>query len=123
MRIYRRTEFLKLPEGTIYAKGKPWAFHNLSIKGYSLGDDWTYLDPIGIDGADSGDECDKLDAMLKHGESHPMARMYGRDGYFDTDAIFLVCERADLETLRKMIDDALAVADGVGPYNPTPSVL
>lgn len=29
MRIYKREEFLKLPEGTIYAKGKKWELRTL----------------------------------------------------------------------------------------------
>lgn len=36
MRILRRQEFLLLPVGTLYARGKPWAFDNLQIKGETI---------------------------------------------------------------------------------------
>ena len=110
MRIYRRKEFMELPEGTIYAKGKPWHFDGFNVKGESWETDWTYLSPMWIFAHDDGEQWARLDEMLEHGASYPMQHGYGRDGCFDDDDLFLVPERADLEKLRAMVDAALTVA-------------
>lgn len=107
MKIYRRKEFLDLPEGTIYAKGKRWYFDGLRIKGESYPNDWRYLDPMWIDAQDSGEAFERLEEMLETGASYPMEEATSRDGLFDGEDIFLVAERADLEKLRAMIDTAL----------------
>lgn len=104
MRIRRRAEFLALPTGTIYAKGKPWCFDGLSVKSDTWGNDWLTLSPMWVDDSD-------LEAMLESGASSPMQEIYERDGCFDEDEIFLVMERADLERLRAMVDAALAVTE------------
>jgi hypothetical protein len=111
VRIYRRKEFLTMPAGTIYAKGKQWHFDGFNVKADTLAsNDWVQLSPMWIEAHNDADQFDKLDAMLENGESCPMAESYGRDGCFDEEEIFLVPERADLEKLRAMIDAALAVA-------------
>lgn len=111
MRIYRRTEFLKLPPGTIYAQGKRWFFGQMSVKGDTIeSGDWACLSPMWIEADDDADQWHKLESMLENGTSVPMETSYGRDGRFDDKALFLVPERADLERLRDMIDAAIAVA-------------
>lgn len=110
MRIYRRAEFLALPPGTIYAKGKPWFFESLSIKGDTWTNDWLQLSPMWIEAHDDGEQVERLNAMLEEGASFPMQESYGRDGCFDDEEIFLVPEKADLEKLRAIVDAALAVA-------------
>lgn len=107
MRIYTREQFLKLPAGTIYAKGKPWHFDGLNVKADTMGNDFVHLSPMWIEAQDDGEQWDRLDDMLKNGASYPMAESYGRDGCFDDEEIFLVPERKDLEALRGMIDAAL----------------
>ena len=109
MRIYRLKEFLNLPAGTIYAKGQPWVFHGFSVKADTLGTDWTMLSPMWIEAESDTDQDTKLAAMLESGASIPMIESYGRDGFFEDDALFLVPERADLEKLRAMIDCAIAL--------------
>ena len=109
MKIYRRKDFLELPEGTIYAKGKPWFFSYLSVKGKTLSNDWSQLSPMWIEAYDDGEQWRRLDDMLENGASYPMQTSYGRDGCFDDDDLFLVPERDDLEKLRAMIDDAISV--------------
>jgi len=111
MRIYRRAEFLKLPAGTIYAKGKRWYFDGFNVKADTLGNDWVQLSPMWIEADDDAEQWSRLDEMLERGTSQPMAEGYGRDGSFDEDALFLVPERADLERLRDMVDAALAVVE------------
>lgn len=54
MRVLDRKSFLACPAGTIYAKGVPWAFQSLCIKGDSLeSNDWCELDPTWIDEGDN----------------------------------------------------------------------
>lgn len=109
MRVFNRKDFLALPAATIYAKGVPWAFGNLCIKGDTIGDDdWAYLDPAWVSADDSGEATSRLDEMLAAGASYPMEEDYGRDGSFDGEEVFLVFERPDLEKLRTMIDAALS---------------
>lgn len=111
MRIYRRSEFLKLPSGTIYAKGEPWFFDGFNVKGYTIGNDWAQLNPMWIEARDESEQWSRLDEMLEHGASYPMQESFGRDGCFNEEDLFLVLEREDLEKLRAMIDIALKVAE------------
>lgn len=108
MRVYKRKEFLVLPKNTIYAKGIPWMFSDLAIKGASLENDWYALIPTWIEAHDSDEAFDRLQQMLNQGASFPMEDAEGRDGYFDDAAIFLVFEHDDLLKLRGFIDAALA---------------
>ena len=110
MRIYRRDEFLKLPAGTIYAKGKPCYFDGFNVKFDTLNNDWVHLNPMWIEAQDSGEAFDRFDEMLEHGASYPMQESAGRDGCYDKDEIFLVPERADLLKLKELIEAALSVA-------------
>jgi hypothetical protein len=110
MRIYRRTEFLKLPPGTVYAKGVPWAFEDLSFKGDTTGNDWWEHSPTWVDAESSEEAFGRLNEMLEGGASYPMANSECRDGCFNDDAIFLVFERTDLEKLRELIDGAINVS-------------
>ena len=110
MKIFTRQEFLKLPAGTIYAKGKPMYFDGFNVKADSLGNDWVQLSPMWIDATDADQQWRRLDGMIHRGESYPMAESYSRDGCFDDEEIFLVPEKADLEKLRDMINAAIAVA-------------
>ena len=111
MKIVNRETFLKLPEGTIFAKGKPWYFSGLSIKADSLPNDFIYLDPHWVDAHDSGEAANRLDEMLATGCSYPMQDDFGRDGCFDDEDIFMIFERDDLLKLRDFIDSALESTD------------
>ena len=107
MRVVSRADFLKLPPGTIYAKGKPWYFENISIKADSLPNDFVCLGLAWVDAHDSGEASYRLEEMLKAGASYPLDKVYGRDGCFDDDDIFLVYERDDLAWIRDQIDAAM----------------
>ena len=111
MRIYRRKEFLALPPGTIYAKGKPWYFDGINVKADSLGNDWVCLSPMWIEARDDDEQSARLDEMLEAGASYPMASSYGRDGCFDDEEIFLVLEAADLVGLRAIVNAAIEAAN------------
>lgn len=110
MRIYTRTDFMKLPAGTMYLKGSRWNFSDLEIKADTLGNDWVALSPFWPDGNSSEDCFNKLDDMLERGTSEPMNTGYGRDGCFNDDDLFLVLEKADIELLKAYCDEALKVS-------------
>ncbi len=109
MRIVDRKTFLALPEGTVFAKGKPFAFGGLTFKHENAGrNDWWELEPNGIEAHHSGELFDRYELMLSRGASFPMVESVVRDGLYDDNAIFLVFERDDLARLRDMIDKALS---------------
>lgn len=117
MRIYERQEFLKLPEGTIYAEGKPWFFYGIHVKGetiYRVGDgtphDFCTRDLVWVDGHSSEEVEERLDEMKDYGVSYPIESSFGRDGSYDDEALFLVYEQADLIELRGLIEAALTSA-------------
>ena len=111
MKVLNRTEFLKLPSGTFYAKGKPWYFDGVSVKHDTTasGNDWWALHFCWPD-TETGDlgECvDVLEKSLTDGSSFPMQTAIDRDGCNDSDQLFLVFEKDDLVSLRTMIDKAI----------------
>lgn len=113
MKIYSRHNFLRLPEGTFFAKGVKWAIDGFCIKGETWFDnsgnaiDFLYHNLIGVDSNDSQDFADKLEEMLQKGTSYPMEKDYGRDGCFDDQEMFLVFEREDLKRIREMIQESI----------------
>lgn len=115
VKVYRRKEFLALPEGMIYAKGKPWYFDGLQIKFDTShnGNDWWSLDPSWIASEKGDDAFVRLDEMLEKGSSYPMQDAISRDGLNDESDLFLVFEVEDLRKLGGMIDAAIVAAEGV----------
>lgn len=115
MRIYNRTEFMKLPEGTLYCQGKPLYFNGLLVKGETIGDDWYCRNLMWIT-ADSSDEAFKrLDEMIGNGASYPIEDAYGRDGGFDEEDIFMLYEKEDLIELAKVLLDANEALKMIAP--------
>lgn len=110
MRIYNRREFMALPAGTVFCKGRPAVFEGLRVKGETDGNDFEVRDLKWIDANDSGQAFDRLDEMEKNGASYPMETAYGRDGFFDEQDVFLVYEPADLEELSRVMAEAIRVA-------------
>lgn len=114
MRVYRRAEFMKLPEGTIYARGKKWHFDTFSIKGSTFGNDWAVWSPMWVKSDDSGEAMHRLEEMLETGVSYPMETDYGRDGRFDDEDLFLVLEVGDLIDLEAAVSRAISAASDNG---------
>ena len=108
MKIYKRVDFYKLPAGIIYRKNPNddySSFGHLEIKG-SENDtiDFVCLDFANVNDSD-------LERMEVLEESRPVdTEMYGRDGCFERDALFLVYETWDLEQLKKIIEKAIVVS-------------
>lgn len=110
MKIYKRAEFLGLPAGTIYAKGKPWYFSEPHIKGDTLpSNDWVCLSFNWISAKNESEQHEYLEHMLESGASYPMNDSFGRDGCFDKEEFFLVYEKDDLLKLREYVDEALKI--------------
>jgi hypothetical protein len=106
VKVYTRDAFMELPAGVMYGKGKPWYFSEWGVKGDTLRDadgraiDWIYLSLFDIDG-----DHMLLDDMLENGSSVPLnVDMYGRDGCFDKDELFLVFERPDLNAFSRVLE-------------------
>lgn len=111
MRVYTRREFLELPAGTMFSKGRKWVFDCLSVKGDSTRhNDFFHRDLDWIDANDSGQAFDRLEEMLKTGASYPIEQCEGRDGTFDDGDVFLVWESEDLKYLRETVEAAIALA-------------
>ncbi len=111
MKIYKRAEFLKLPEGTIFSQGERWCFYGLQVKGETLGNDFIERSLIDIRSEGCEDWSEKLEEMLADGTSYPIDDAYGRDGLFEDDALFLVYEKSDLEELKNVINAALEAVE------------
>lgn len=110
MRVYNRSEFLKLPEGTLFAKGKPWYWETLHVKGETWTNDFLLRDLEWIEAPSSIDASHAMDMMLETGSSAPLETAYGRDGCFDDKDLFLVYEPADLDALAEIIAEAKEAA-------------
>jgi hypothetical protein len=113
MRIYSRKEFLKLPEGTVFACGPQWAMDGFRIKGETWRDDegenidYLFHDLIQIEYSNSIDLADRFDDMIRDGCSYPINQSYQRDGTFDDDEVFLVFEKDDLKFIKSQIERLL----------------
>lgn len=103
MKIINREEFLKLPDGTVYCKGKRWYWEQIAVKSASYDNDWRYLQLDQVPARDSGEWIENQERMLETGESMPIQITDTRDGSFDMEEIFLVYEEADLKVLREYI--------------------
>lgn len=110
MKVLRRDEFLALPPGTMFCKGKKWLFKELQVKGETVLDNgcWS-LSLDGVSGDDSEEIFDRYEEMLTNSASYPLDDGYTRD-MFDEDALFLVFEADDLDVLIKFAQDAKALA-------------
>jgi hypothetical protein len=109
MRVLTKSAFLALPPGTIFCKGKPWFWEDLSVKADTLAsDDFGYRTWQWVSANDSGAASDAFERSLSSGESIPIEDAYGRDGCFDNEDLFLVFESADLLSMRADIDAALS---------------
>ena len=110
MKVLNRQDFMKMPEGTIFAKGKRWYFEQLSFKAGTMSDDFVCLDLCNVDNDSFEQLIDRLEEMLSKGTSYPFDNTgFSRDGCFDEDDLFLVFEKDDLLILRSRIDEALTV--------------
>lgn len=116
MQIVNRKTFLTLPSGTLFSKFAPDYFEDLCIKGESWiwdeGNDFLYQSiNDAVRCSSSEDFSYQLDLARENGQSIPMD-LYctARDGLFDTDQLFAVWERDDVEALITRL--SLALTEG-----------
>lgn len=107
MRILNRKAFLAMPAGTIFCPGGAFDFDGPRVKGDSLENDY-WSRPLNIwDFDDSGEMADRGNAMLDRNASFPLNADEFRDGLFQSEELYLVYERADLEELQRIVAAAL----------------
>jgi hypothetical protein len=108
MKILNRTEFMKLPENTLFSKYEPCVFGNLMIKGKTSEHNDFYVQQIhdGVDYSDTVNFREKLEGAEKNGTSIDMDFYCEcRDGLFEDDQLFAVWEEKDvLELIGRLID-------------------
>ncbi len=105
MRLYKREDFIKLPNNTIYSrvtKGSPSLMDGLFCKVDGNGVDWCEQDLI----SESGFPNDMNDGMVSHDYVVNLRDTYqdfetdlecsGRDGMFDDENLFVVWNRKDV---------------------------
>jgi hypothetical protein len=116
VKIISRAEFMKLPPGTIFAKGKMAYFETPCVKGDTLFDfdgkptDFNDTQLVAFENRTSEEFFDRFEEMVATGKSYPMNDDYGRDGCFDDQDLFLIYEPADLERLIEHARNAIEVA-------------
>lgn len=113
MRILRRSEFMKLPAGTLFAKGTPTGnphmFDTIHVKGENIANDFYARDLTWIDGNTSELTHERLAGMLRDGTSYPLDNSIMRDGCFEENDVFLVYEHDDLQQLVEVFLTALKI--------------
>lgn len=116
MKILNRTEFFQQPAGILYRiqRTQESSFEGIEIKSDNCGTyDFACME-FGYSITN-----DETDMWLDSNISRPIKTdYYGRDGGFDTNALFLVYETWDLEQMRGIIDHALTVAPKQQFQNP-----
>jgi len=110
MRIINRTEFLKLPEKTLYRKYQPQTYGELSIKYGSLANDYVDVELVGdIEGTDSSDSNSGAHDYYKNTSSVFRFDYEGtcRDGLYDDDQLFAVYDNTDIEQLIEQLKSCI----------------
>jgi hypothetical protein len=107
MKIVDRKTFLKMPEGTVYAKiPTQWIVEDLCVKYESTDyNDWYYMSFNWVDANDSGEAVDRLDEMFADPtKSYPVENSIARDGLFDEDDHFLIYEADDIKHIVEQLN-------------------
>lgn len=120
MKLYKRSDFLDLPAGTIYSRVDPKSgglMTGLFCKdsGPDYGNDWLEQDLIGECGFPAGIK-DGLTAIeyvenLRDTFQDFETDLYcpGRDGCFDEDDLFVVWSKADVRKLISRLVNAISL--------------
>jgi hypothetical protein len=109
MKVVDKQTFFELPSGTIYSKGKAWYFSDFLIKGNTIYNeglpiDWFYLY---TNWPEDDKAFESLEKALITGESFKANRLFGRDGLYDPDDLFLIYEKDDLDDLLEHIENGI----------------
>jgi hypothetical protein len=111
MKIYRRPEFLKLPDGILFCNGIKWCWGPPEIKTKThKTNDFDTLSLSDIEWSGSEDLINKQEEMLDTGKSYPIDLDSSmRDGCFDNEQIFLVYESEDVKALIATLQNVVTV--------------
>jgi hypothetical protein len=118
MKLYKRSDFIKLPEGTVYSRLYENTGHLMEglfckVSGSDYGNDWVEQDliaecgfPNGItDGTDAIDYVESLRDTLQDFETD--LHCAGRDGMFEDSDLFVVWDKKDVKKLADYLNDLL----------------
>ena len=117
MRIVKRDEFLKLPEGTVYMTYRPQIFDNLSIKWQGLGHNGWCDDALlgALESEGSHQTTDRCIEMEEQGASYPAEfGVCGRVTSDNPNELFAIYEPADVAKLIARLQEAHAASVIVG---------
>jgi hypothetical protein len=109
MRILKKKEFLKEPDGTVYSKYESLGMvSDLAVKTYSYENDWVYYCLIGeIDANDTGEFCDMFSEA--EGDSSIELKLElentRRDGMYDDSDMFVVYSKEDIKGIISCLND------------------
>jgi hypothetical protein len=114
MRILNREEFLKQPEGVLFAKYKSTGqFDTLCVKHDTMfgfdgrAIDFRYQDGMEILADDTGEYLEVMKNAEKGAPFSLDLNCGSRDGLFDADQLFVVFEQADLEAYCTLIQSCV----------------
>lgn len=114
MRILNRADFLKQPEGVLFAKYTSMGqFDLLCVKHDTIvgfdgrAFDFRYQDGMQINADDSEEWLDVLEKAESGASFSLDLNCSSRDGLFDADQLFVVFEQADLEAYRDLIESCI----------------
>ena len=107
MRVVNRTDFMNLPDNTVFCKYRSCCMDDIKIKTGNCGADFVCVDmktPIGNEGEDSIDAYFRLDG----GESVPLdMEATGRDGFFDNNQLFIVFDKVDIKAMISALQECV----------------
>lgn len=112
MRIVSKKTFMALPQGTIFSEYKPCIISGLFIKGCNPGEwrsDYLELDLIeSVECKDSEERVDILDNSELDGSEFKFDyELYGRNGLFEDDQLYLVYSKEDVKRLIDVLSKTL----------------
>ena len=112
MKIVDLNTFLKLPNGTVYAKFTPCEFEDICVKEFADNElDWIYSPLLEVDADELSDVYNITNESYVEGTSFNLDVNYTRrDGFFDTKQLFAVYEKHDLVQLIDKLNDSLKKA-------------
>lgn len=110
MRIVSRSEFMKLPAGTIYSNYEPCIFSGLHVTGGECGPDFltcNLLDTTADE--ESSDAHFAAVDRMERGEDVPLefGESFGREGLFDNEMLYAVWSPDDIRGLSAFLLKAL----------------
>ena len=114
MKIINLDKFRDLPPYTLFSKYKPCVLGDLEIKGDTLDVDFLSQEIANsVEAWDTAELVSKLENATESGISVDVdLDSWGRDGLFESDQLFAVWEKKDIEKLIAVLNQCLHNAHG-----------